>query len=351
MTYNGVRYPDFVSATHYGSGDGLCGWNCRHDCWPYWPGLSTPNHTDAELEALNAKTIEYNGQMYSEYEISQMQRAAERKVRAAKRTYLAEDAAGMDTTRAAVKLKQARQQLAQFIKDTGAYPFDSSARTSVAGFGRSEASKAAWAAKTVAGQTASGKSATPFRMLRASHSSDQDLGNTNPGYYTGNPAYRQNCQRCVVAYEMRRRGFDVIAKPAIVDATGKLSASDTVAGNYQNLFDGLQARWKRCKTAADAISIMDSYGDNARAEVYVWWAPDHTTGAERGAHVFVAERIGGKTRFIDPQNGVKDCSNYFTMARSSSTMIARIDDLAPSKMLNDCIQNRGGKTWSVKKKH
>jgi hypothetical protein len=46
-----------------------------------------------------------------------------------------------------VKLKQARQQLSQFIQDTGAYPFDSSARTSVAGFGRSEASKATWAAK------------------------------------------------------------------------------------------------------------------------------------------------------------------------------------------------------------
>jgi hypothetical protein len=96
------------------------------------------------LEALNAKTIEYNGEMYSEYEISQMQRAAERKVRAAKRTYLAEDAAGVDTSASAVKLKQARQQLSQFIKDTGAYPFDSSARTSVAGFGRSAASKAAW---------------------------------------------------------------------------------------------------------------------------------------------------------------------------------------------------------------
>jgi hypothetical protein len=53
----------------------------------------------------------------------------------------------VDTTRAAVKLKQARQQLSQFIQDTGAYPFDSSARTSVAGFGRSEASKATWAAR------------------------------------------------------------------------------------------------------------------------------------------------------------------------------------------------------------
>jgi hypothetical protein len=140
ITYNGVRYPDFVSATHYGSGDGLCGWNCRHDFWPFWPGLSTPNHTDEELEALNAKTIEYNGEMYSEYEISQMQRAAERKVRAAKRTYLAEDAAGMDTTKAAAHLRTAREQLKHFCQDTGS-ALDSS-RTSSAGFGRSAAGKA-----------------------------------------------------------------------------------------------------------------------------------------------------------------------------------------------------------------
>ncbi|NJP39587.1 hypothetical protein HCH52_00740 [Oscillospiraceae bacterium HV4-5-C5C] len=24
------KYPDFVKSTGYGSGEGLCGWNCRH---------------------------------------------------------------------------------------------------------------------------------------------------------------------------------------------------------------------------------------------------------------------------------------------------------------------------------
>ena len=74
-----------------------------------------------------------------------MQRALERTVRKYKRRYLAEDAAGADTTASAVKLRQARQELAEFITATGSRA--DSARTSVAGFGRSASSKATWAAK------------------------------------------------------------------------------------------------------------------------------------------------------------------------------------------------------------
>ena len=56
--------------------------------------------------------------------------------------YLAEDAAGLDTGAAAVKLKAARQQLAQFVQATGGR--QDSARESVSGFGRSAAGKATW---------------------------------------------------------------------------------------------------------------------------------------------------------------------------------------------------------------
>ena len=145
VTYQGKRYEDFETATGYGTGPGLCGWNCRHGFWPFYPGLSEPNYSAAELAALNEKCIEYNGQKYTKYEISQMQRAAERNVRRWKKRYLAEDAAGLDTTESAVRLKAARQSLAQFVRDTGGR--NDSARTGVAGFGRSEASRAAWAAK------------------------------------------------------------------------------------------------------------------------------------------------------------------------------------------------------------
>lgn len=146
VDYMGKHYPDFEAATGYGTGAGLCGWNCRHTFFAIFPELGpAPAWTQADLEALNARDIEYNGGRYTRYEISQMQRARERTVRKYKRRYLAEDAAGADTTASAVKLWQARQELTDFISATGGRV--DSARTSVAGFGRSASSKATWAAK------------------------------------------------------------------------------------------------------------------------------------------------------------------------------------------------------------
>ena len=78
-----------------------------------------PAWTRDQLEELNARNIEYNGKLYTQYEVNQMQRARERNVRKWKKRYLAESAAGSDTTDAAVRLKAARQSLAEFAKATG----------------------------------------------------------------------------------------------------------------------------------------------------------------------------------------------------------------------------------------
>lgn len=146
VDYLGKHYPDFYEATGYGTGGGIYGWNCSHTHFAIFPELGAPPAwTQESLEALNARDIEYNGGKYTQYEISQMQRARERTVRKYKRRYLAEDAAGADTTASAVKLRQARQELADFISATGGRA--DSARTSVAGFGRSQSSRATWAAK------------------------------------------------------------------------------------------------------------------------------------------------------------------------------------------------------------
>ena len=141
VDYMGKHYPDFEAATGYGTGAGLCGWNCRHTFFAIFPELGAPPAwTQKSLEKLNARDIEYSGKKYTRYEISQMQRARECIVRKYKRRYLAETEAGVDTTASAVKLRQSRQELAEFISATGGRA--DSARTSVAGFGRSEAGKA-----------------------------------------------------------------------------------------------------------------------------------------------------------------------------------------------------------------
>lgn len=138
-------------------GAGLCGWNCRHTFFAVFPELGDPPQwTQEQLRELNARDIEWNGKKYTAYEISQMQRARERNVRRWKKRYLAEDAAGLDPTDAAVRLRAARQSLADFTRATGGRV--DSARTSVHGFGRSASSKAAWAVRhntltNTAGQT------------------------------------------------------------------------------------------------------------------------------------------------------------------------------------------------------
>lgn len=141
VDYKGRHYPDFEAATGYGTGAGLCGWNCRHTFFAVFPELGDPPQwTQEQLQELNARNIEWNGKKYTAYEISQMQRARERNVRRWKKRYLAEDAAGLDATDSAVRLKAARQSLAEFAQATGGRV--DSARVSVPKFGRSEASRA-----------------------------------------------------------------------------------------------------------------------------------------------------------------------------------------------------------------
>ena len=141
VDYKGRHYPDFEAATGYGTGAGLCGWNCRHTFFAVFPELGDPPQwTQEQLQELNTRNIEYNGKKYTAYEISQMQRARERNVRRWKKRYLAEDAAGLDATDSAVRLKAARQSLAEFAQATGGRV--DSARVSVPKFGRSEAGRA-----------------------------------------------------------------------------------------------------------------------------------------------------------------------------------------------------------------
>lgn len=142
----------------YGTGDGFGGWNCRHDWYPFFEGISSRAYDDAELERLNEKSVEYNGEMYTEYEISQMQRKFERDIRGLKREAAAADTGrsnapndelrqqfSNDFTAVSVKLKEKERQLNDFLKQTGELP--DNARTQVMGFGRSQAQKAVWAEK------------------------------------------------------------------------------------------------------------------------------------------------------------------------------------------------------------
>ena len=137
-------YPTLAAGTGYGTGAGLGGWNCRHSYHPFFPGYESA-YSDDILKEYQRKTCTYNGKALTEYEASQQQRYFERGIRRWKREYTAMDAAGLDTTQAAVKLKQWREKEADFLRQTGRRR--DSSRSQIGTFGRSEAGKAAWTAK------------------------------------------------------------------------------------------------------------------------------------------------------------------------------------------------------------
>ncbi|MBR0183687.1 MAG: hypothetical protein IJQ10_00760 [Clostridia bacterium] len=65
-----TKYKDFVKSTGYGTGGGLCGWNCRHSFIPFDPETMKNN--------LKKYGLEENKKMYENH---QKQRFFERNVR------------------------------------------------------------------------------------------------------------------------------------------------------------------------------------------------------------------------------------------------------------------------------
>ena len=138
-------YPNFYEATGYGTGPGLCGYNCRHNFFPFYPGLSIPAYSDEMLAEYAAKDYLYNGKKYTEYEVSQMQRYYERARRKWKREYLMQEAAGLDTTESSVKMRSYMEKLKNLEEQTR-MPSQHD-RMIVAGFGKGEAGKSQWEAR------------------------------------------------------------------------------------------------------------------------------------------------------------------------------------------------------------
>lgn len=93
----------FYEATGYGTGAGLCGWNCRHNFFPNFDGELSFEHYDEEA---NAK----------QYELDQEQRYNERKIREWKRRQAVNKAGGVDNTREARKVSEWQKRQADFLK-------------------------------------------------------------------------------------------------------------------------------------------------------------------------------------------------------------------------------------------
>ena len=143
----------------------------------------------------------------------------------------------------------------------------------------------------------------------------------NPNYSRGS-AYGVNCQRCVQAYEFRRRGYDVVAKP-------KPSSNNIISwgsecfiqpGAYQYSYQAYALN----QTEAAVKKALANAPDGSRFSIYIKWK--RTYGGS--AHVFIAEKTGGVVHYLDPQTGNMDASDYFTRGSKGCFGYFRLDDKA-----------------------
>ena len=141
----------------------------------------------------------------------------------------------------------------------------------------------------------------------------------NPYYEEGNQ-YKVNCQRCVQAYELRRRGYDVIA-------CAKPTRNNTINWGSECFIEPEEVlkSWKAYtfeKTEKQIRDMLESAEDGARFSIYVKWKRGG------GAHVFIAEKENGIVKYIDPQNGRENVSYYFDLGSKKKFGFFRLDDKA-----------------------
>lgn len=163
-----------------------------------------------------------------------------------------------------------------------------------------------------------------WRTINEEHSGVYDLKKTNPKYRQ-NSKWSINCQRCVPTYEMRRRGYDVTAKPC--RKSDKISRDPFSVWKTPNIV--------QCKGILAVEDQMKEWGDGARAQVVVAW--ENTMDG----HTFIAEQCNGQTFFREPQipdMAEENVNYYFDMADPERTWICRIDNLEVSERISDCCR-------------
>lgn len=103
-----------IDSTHENDPVGLYGYNCRHNHYPWFEGVST-----FPKEQPEPKPVTINGKTYDYYAMTQKMRSMERSIRALKREKEALKALGMDDTEIKAKIKRRTAEYREFCKACG----------------------------------------------------------------------------------------------------------------------------------------------------------------------------------------------------------------------------------------
>ena len=132
---------------------------------------------------------------------------------------------------------------------------------------------------------------------------------TNPHFNAEYDAYSSNCQRCVLTYEARRRGYNVTALPTY--------SVDLLPSGHDYLKALSKPRMVNVGTSVKKLEgEMKRYGDGSRAIVSV--------GNKRQGHAFIAENIRGKITYVDPQSNKR--YSALNLSKVTRASVIRIDN-------------------------
>ena len=147
-----------------------------------------------------------------------------------------------------------------------------------------------------------------------------------------NTNYKNNCPNTTLAYELRRRGYDVKAKPAPSGMTAEeIRKNYNIKKSDVNL-TYIDALFQNKVTNTKLDSYFNSLPNNSRGAVIVEWSK------VRSGHIFNYEKIDGKTLFIDAQSGkhgeFKGLSYAKTLAQHTANRVPGVNINNPSNYLN-----------------
>ena len=158
-----------------------------------------------------------------------------------------------------------------------------------------------------------------------------DMAACNRQYSKGG-VYKNNCISCALAYDMRRRGYDVEAMP--IDTTSAINGSLPVQlgfykGEKLDTFEVPKDLYAATKQFSNQIL---KYGDGSRGMLRIRWK-------NGDGHAAVWEVDDGSVVIRDPQNNtIVDLSDY--MSRAKTFYYFRTDNLELTNKASRFVQNR-----------
>ena len=163
---------------------------------------------------------------------------------------------------------------------------------------------------------------------------NEDMAACNPKYLKGG-VYKNNCISCALAYDMRRRGYDVESAP--IDTTSATNGSLPVQlgfykGEKLEVFEVPKDLYAATKQFSNQIL---KYGDGSRGMLRIRWKNDD-------GHAVIWEVDGNSVIVRDPQNNtIVDLSDY--MRRAKTFYYFRTDNLEPTEKVTQFVKNRQSK--------